>query len=283
MNGVINGLLSITDREFTLIAGLIYDKFGIHLTEQKKSLVVGRLGKILRRLGFSNFNEYYRYVCGDESGGSLSELVDRISTNHSYFFRETEHFSFMKSVVLPDIVNSQENRQDKSVRIWSAGSAAGEEVYSIAIVLDDFFGQDLKNYDIGLLATDISYSVLEQAKRGIYSVVKAKEIRPEYKIKYFDCPDKENVSIKPFIKSMVLFKRLNLMADKFPFKGKFDIIFCRNVMIYFDAAARENLVGKLYKYLKNGGYLFTGHSESIARESSPLKYIKPAIYKKIDE
>lgn len=283
MREIIQGLFTITDKEFLQIARLIYDKCGIRLSEQKKSLVVGRLGKILCRLGFSNFNEYYEYVCNDKSGGALSELVDKISTNHSFFFRETDHFSYMRSVILPDILTSLENPQARSIRIWSAGSAAGEEIYTIAMILDDYFGRGLKNYDIGLLATDISYSVLEQARRGIYPAAKTKEIPPEYNLKYFDYLDKENVSIKPFLKEMILFKRLNLMEGLFPFKGKFDIIFCRNVMIYFDAATRENLIRKFYNYIKQGGYLFIGHSESIPGGSSRLKYIKPAIYKKISD
>jgi chemotaxis protein methyltransferase CheR len=234
---------------------------------------VGRLGKVLRRLKLSNFNEYYDYVCNDKSGAALSELIERISTNHSYFFREQEHFSFMRSVILPDI--------SAPLRIWSAGSAAGEEIYTIAMILDDYFGQDLKNHDIGLLATDISDSVLEQAMRGIYPVVKTKEIPPGYFSKYFDYLDNDKVSIKPFLKDKVLFKKLNLMSDVFPFKGKFDIIFCRNVMIYFDTVTRDKLIGKFYYNLNNGGYLFIGHSESIPRWNSPLKYIKPAIYRKI--
>jgi len=283
MDEIIQGLFSITEKEFKQIAQMVYDKCGIRLSEQKKSLVVGRLSKILRRLGLSTFNEYYEYVFNDRSGLALSELVDKISTNHSFFFRETDHFNYMRSVIFPDILAALENQQTKSMRIWSAGSAAGEEIYTIAMILDDYFGQVLNYYDIGLLATDISYSILEQARRGVYPTAKTNEIPPEYKLKYFDYLDKENVSIKPFLRDMILFKRLNLMDGLFPFKGKFDIIFCRNVMIYFDSLTRENLIKKFYNHIKNGGYLFIGHSESIPRGSSKLKYIKPAIYKKISD
>lgn len=279
-NMAIAGILDISDHEFQLLSSLVYQHFGIHLTDQKKELVKGRLNKLVKELGFNTFKEYYHYVVEDKTGKALLHLVDKISTNHSYFFREIDHFDFLKNKIFPEL---RQKSAKKELRIWSAGCAEGEEVYTIAMVVKEFFSMDFNLWDIGLLATDISFSVLEEAKEGIYPPERLQQMPSYFKNKYFKILDSEHYEVKKEIKDMVLFKRLNLMNESFPFKGQFDIIFCRNVMIYFDSQTRQRLVQRFYNYTKEGGYLLIGHSESLIKEKCPYKYLKPAIYRKINE
>ena len=281
MDEKVFSLIDITEEEFHLITRLVYDKFGINLTDQKKSLVVGRLNKVLKNLGLTSFREYYHYVTEEQSGQALSALVDKISTNHSFFFREKDHFDFLQSTILPTLALRKKEGETQSLRIWSAGCAAGEEIYTIAMIVREFLGQDLSGWDTGLLATDISLAVLNEARKGVYVLDKIKEVTPQYRSKYFTLYEGEKAAVREDLKSMVLFKRMNLMRDKFPFKGKFQVIFCRNVMIYFDNATRLNLVNKLADFIEDGGYLFIGHSESLGRENGRLKYVRPAVYQKI--
>jgi chemotaxis protein methyltransferase CheR len=281
MQNSILGLIPITDKEFFLISGLVYDKFGINLTEQKKPLIVGRLNKILRKSGFETFQEYFKYVSNDTTGRALSDLIDRISTNHSYFFREKDHFEFIRNTILPELIAGKKLAGNKTLRIWSAGCAAGEEVYSLSILLHDYFGNSINAWDIGILATDISLNVLTQAREGKYPIEKISEVPPLLFNKFFTAEGRDTYLIKQCIKDMVMFKRLNLMNNDFPFNGKFDIIFCRNVMIYFDTQTRNRLVERFHRYLQDGGYLLIGHSESLGRENGSFKYIKPATYRKL--
>lgn len=281
MEDKVFSLIDITEEEFHLITKMVYEKFGINLTEQKKSLVVGRLNKVLKNLGFSSFKEYYHYVLEDDTGQALSALVDKISTNHSFFFRERDHFDFLMNTILPSLAMRKLEGVTPSMKIWSAGCAAGEEIYTISMLIREFLGSDLSGWDVGLLATDISLTVLNEARNGIYPIEKIKDVAPQFRAKYFNLSGNDKVAISEGLKSMVLFKRLNLMREKFPFKGKFNAVFCRNVMIYFDNATRLNLVDKLIDFIEDGGYLFIGHSESLGRENNRLKYIRPAIYQKL--
>ncbi len=280
-NCIVNGLITISNKEFDLISKLIYDKFGINLTEQKKPLVQGRLNKIIRQLGFNTFMEYYHSVINDESGQSLSLLIDKISTNHTYFFREKEHFDLLNAKILPEIVNKLKLEGRKDLKIWCAGCASGEESYTLAIVLNEYFQADFTRLDIGILSTDISTTVLNQAIKGIYPTEKIKDMPIDYKRKYLKVNDQNTFSVVDSLKEINLFKRLNLMNTSYPFKGKFDIIFCRNVMIYFNIETRKELVKRFSQYLNPGGYFFIGHSESLGRDNTDFKYISPAVYKKL--
>jgi chemotaxis protein methyltransferase CheR len=276
---VIDGTLQLTEKEFQLISDLVRERFGINLTEKKKALVRGRLNSLVKSKGFSSFGDYYKTVVNDTTGNSLLSLIDKISTNHSYFFREADHFKFLTDTVLPEILQRLGGQNSNSLRIWCAGCAAGEEAYTVAMVLADFFGSDLSKWDIGLLATDISVSALKRAIDGIYSVDKLKFVSPQYR-KYFKKLGNGEYSVESSIKRMVLFKRLNLMRDEFPFKGKFHVIFCRNVMIYFDQKTKNDLVNRFHHYLQEDGYLFIGHSETLGREMEKLRYVQPTVYKK---
>jgi chemotaxis protein methyltransferase CheR len=272
--------MQLTDREYQLISGLVYKNFGINLGEKKRSLVSARLRRELLSGGFESFGEYYDHVVRDASGRALLTLVDQISTNHTYFFREKEHFDFLMSDVLPGITGKQKNGM-KKVRIWSAGCSSGEEPYTLAIILKEYLDVNLLNLDTGILATDISVSVLETAAEGIYPTDKISQVPPLYRQRYFSPLKDGNWAVKQCLKDMVLFRRLNLMSREFQFKGLFQVIFCRNVMIYFDKATQQGLIEKFYRYTEPGGYLLIGHSETINRGTGLYKYIKPSVYQKI--
>jgi chemotaxis protein methyltransferase CheR len=274
-------VLELTDEEFALIRELIHQRFGINLSEQKRSLVIGRLQKVLLSGGFRSFREYYDHVVQDSTGRALLTLVDRISTNHTYFFREQEHFDFLKTVVLPEITAGMKGSQRKDLRFWCAGCASGEEPYSVAMVVSDFFGDNLSGMDVGILATDISVSALEKAVAGVYPTEQLAGVPPLYRQRYFDPLGKGNWAVREELKRMVLFRRLNLMRTDYPFKGRFQVIFCRNVMIYFDNPTKKALVERLYRYTEPGGYLFIGHSETLDQSSGLYRYVRPAVYRKI--
>ena len=275
------GLIEITDDEFALISKLIYDKVGINLTDKKKSLVKGRLNKLVKDLNFKTFKEYYNFVVNDLTGQSLINLFDKISTNHSYFFREKDHFDYLKDYILKEIVEKQKLLNSNQIKIWCAGCASGEEAYTIAMIINEFFGLDMPKWDVKILATDISITTLKAATEGIYIKDKVVGIPENLKTKYFKNIDSEHIQVSDSLKKMILFKRLNLMNEDFPFKGKFNMIFCRNVMIYFDKETKDKLVTRFYRYIENDGYLFIGHSESLGRETLFFKYIKPALYKRM--
>lgn len=273
-------LVPLSDTEFRYITGMLYDTFGIYLSGQKRILIAGRLSKRLRQLGFVSFTEYFEYLLADKSGAELSELINRITTNHSFFFREREHFDFLVKTVLPGLEGKIKQTARYPLRIWSAGCATGEEVYSISMLLREYYGNRIDTLDFGLFASDISLAALQEAGSGNYSETKLRELPAAFKKAYFVKTGEDVYSIADEIKKMVLFKRLNLMADSFPLKGQFDAVFCRNVMIYFDQESRRKVVQTLYNYVKPGGYFFIGHSESLRREDCPFAYIKPAVYRK---
>jgi chemotaxis protein methyltransferase CheR len=273
-------LIPLSNTEFKYIADMLYERFGIYLSEQKRILVAGRLSKRVRQLGLDSFTLYFNYLSSDRTGSELSELINRITTNHSFFFREKEHFDFLTKTILPGIDGKLKENPRYPVRIWSAGCATGEEVYSIGMLLREYYGKRLDAIDMGLLATDISLSALHDAGEGEYAKAKLNELPPVYTNTYFQKKGEEVFAIKEEIKKMVLFKRLNLMSDSFPLKGQFDAVFCRNVMIYFDQESRRKAVQTLFQYVKPGGYFFIGHSESLKREDCPFSYVKPAVYRK---
>ncbi len=271
----------LTEEEFHLISSLVYKKCGINLGEQKRTLVVERLQKVLRQGGFSSFKEYYYHVVQDTTGQALLTLMDRISTNHTFFFREKDHFELLSAEILPKIVERLPGAV-QNLRLWSAGCSSGEEAYSLAMTIGEYIGSRTGSLDHpGILATDISVTALAKASRGVYSESEISQIVPDLKRRYFVRSENGEWAVNQALKKTILFRRLNLMRQIYPFKGKFHIIFCRNVMIYFDAPTRKALLERFYNYLEPEGYLFLGHSESLGRSSSLFKYIKPAVYQKV--
>jgi len=272
--------VEITNDEFQLIRDLIYRQIGINLTADKRTLVNGRLQKILRRQGYKTFKEYYESVLRDKSGEALSELANTISTNHTFFGREIDHFEYFVDVCLPEIETRAKSKNSRDIRVWSAGCSSGEEPYTLVMLMLEYFGKDYSKWTAGVLATDISLNALATAKSGIYPNDRVKPLPDHLKKKYFNPLPNGDWEIIDSVKREVTFRRFNLMNETFPFKNPFDMIFCRNVMIYFDKATRERLVDRFYQHTIHQGYLFIGHSESLNREVTKYKYIKPALYKK---
>ncbi len=274
------GIVNISDEDFASIRKYVYNTIGINITDEKRNLLQSRLQKILRKESFSNFNEYYKYLVNDKSGTALSELANNISTNYTYFYRENEHFDFFIDTALKEILQRKVAEKSNDIRLWSAGCSSGEEPYTIMMMMMNKLGEMYKKFDAGILATDISLNALGAAKKAVYNSDKLKRLPDGYSKKYFNQIDTDSFEVKDILKKEVTFRRFNLMNDIFPFKKKFDVIFCRNVMIYFDNDTRARLVRKFYDFLEDGGYLFIGHSETIRRGIVDLKPIGPAMYKK---
>ncbi len=271
----------ITDEEYEKITGLIYERFGIYLSEKKRVLVLQRLQKLLRDGGFKTFGEYYDYVVDEETGEALLKMIDVISTNHTSFFREKDHFDFMTKTALPEIKRKMDAAGEKTLRIWSAGCSSGEEPYTIALTVLDFFEQYPGKYETAILATDISVSVLTKAVQGIYTNEQAlKQVPAFYKQKYMEQPDENSWTFSNEVKRHIYFRKLNLKQEEFPFSKKFHIIFCRNVMIYFDQETRRSITQRFERYLEDDGYLFLGHSESLDRAFKNFTHLKNAQYQK---
>jgi chemotaxis protein methyltransferase CheR len=270
-------IVEITLKEFRQLADFIKSNYGIYLKDEKRTLMMGRLNSVLVNKNFSNFTDYYNYVISDKTGEAVSTLLNKITTNHTYFMREADHFNYFRDRVLPYLAETVGN---KDLRIWCAACSTGEEAYTLAMIIDEFFGQEKCLWDTKILATDISENVLGIAGRGVYNNEHIKPLPGSWKISYFKKTDSENSVVVDRIKNEILFRKFNLMETKFPFKKKFNTIFCRNVMIYFDNKTKNELVEKFYNYMEYGGYLFIGHSESLDREKTKFKYIMPSVYRK---
>ncbi len=270
----------LSDREFALFSRLVLEKAGINLHEGKKELVRSRLSRRLRAKKIDRFKDYYKFLLADESGEELIHMLDAISTNLTSFFREPKHFDFLEKTALPTVLATKKTRI-KQVNIWSAGCSSGEEPYTLSICLHEF-AEKVSDLDIRILATDISTKMLTTAASGVYHQSQIHTIPPVVLRKYFQRGQdrwNEHYRLKPFVRNTIQFQRLNLM-EPFPFNNKFQIIFCRNVMIYFDKTIQNKLVNKYYNCLEPGGYLFIGHSESLMGTEHRFKYIQPTIYQK---
>jgi chemotaxis protein methyltransferase CheR len=220
-------------------------------------------------------------VLNDKTGEGINTLINRISTNHTYFYREKVHLEFFSRKVLPDLERTLSLQGEKNIRILSCGCASGEEAYVLAMLLLEFFGLEKDKWKLGILGVDISAEALNKANQGIYSKGNISRLPVSLKHKYFKILDKVNAKIKDELKEVVLFRRMNLMNSIFPFKRRFHTIFCRNVMIYFDQTTREVLINKFYRVMEPGAYLFVGLSESLGRTNHNFRYIQPGVYRKI--
>ncbi|NPV91011.1 MAG: protein-glutamate O-methyltransferase CheR [Firmicutes bacterium] len=270
-------MMNISSREYEQLAGFIKANYGINLGKKKQALVVGRLHNVLMQNNFGTFSEYYDYVTSDKTGSAVVTLIDRITTNHTFFMREADHFAYFRDQVLPYLAGTV---KDRDLRIWSAGCSTGEEPYALAMVLDEYFGPNKNGWDTKILATDISGRVLDTAARGEYSDEEIRALPASWKINYFRKSGAEKSVVVDRIRNEVLFGKFNLAQEVFPFKHKFHVIFCRNVMIYFDGPTKDELTEKFYGLLAPGGYLFIGHSESLNREKTRFRYVRPAVFRK---
>ncbi|HLK19423.1 MAG TPA: protein-glutamate O-methyltransferase CheR [Bryobacteraceae bacterium] len=269
--------LTLKTSEFRLISQLAHERFGLELKGGKEALVAARLGKYLRKGGFKSFDEYYHHVLGDKTGDALIGLIDSLTTNHTSFLREKAHFEFLSRAVVEEFQGIQ------ALDIWCAASSSGEEPYTIAMCLADTLNRaGAARRDFRILATDISTRVLGIAKRGVYPVERFNDLPDAWRKAFLlrgagDC--KGLFKFKPEVMSHISFERLNLIQP-FPHKKHFHVIFCRNVMMYFDKPTQEDIVQRMSACLESGGYLFVGHSESLTGVEHELKYVRPATYRK---
>jgi len=268
----------LTDSEFGVLRDYIYDTIGINLGNEKKSMVYSRLRTVLKDGNFENFNKYFDYLKNDRTGEAVTQFIDKITTNHTFFMRETDHFDYFKDTVLPYI--EKEYGTAKDLRLWCAACSSGEEAYTLQIIITEYFAKD-PSWNKEMLATDISTKVLDKAVAGVYSDESLRPLSDRWKKEYFRKTGNDQSAVADSIKRNVVFRRFNLMDDRFPFKKKFQVIFCRNVMIYFDSKTRDELVNKFYDNMEQGGYLFIGHSESLNQTKTAFKYAMPAVYRKV--
>lgn len=271
--------MELSDHEFHRLANYMHDNYGINLSS-KRVLIQGRLGNMLNDRGFKSYDEYIDAVLADTSGAEVTTILNKLTTNHTFFMREPEHYTYLKEVILPYMV--QQNQKTHELRIWSAGCSSGEECYTTAMLLNEYFGAQKSMWDTRILATDISHSAMDKAKRGVYSPEGMSGLSNEWKRKYFRETGDGQYEICQEIKDEIIFKPFNLM-DPMPEKylrRPFDLIFCRNVMIYFDQPTKNALANRFYDVIKPGGYLYIGHAESIPRGVTKFDYLKPAIYRR---
>jgi chemotaxis protein methyltransferase CheR len=271
----------LTDKEFNKFSELIYEQTGIFMKPEKKELLNARLGKRLRVCGLASYSRYYDYILSSEQqNGEFVQFLDSVSTNFTSFFREISHFEFLTKTVLPEL--AEKTQRGKECFFWSSASSSGEEPYTLAMVIHDF-AKTRPEFTFKILATDISTRVLGVAAKGVYALSQTTKTPPDILRRYFQKGTGNSsgkVRVKPEVKKAVNFKRFNLMHD-FPWNDEMDVIFCRNVMIYFDRPTQERLVKKFYKCLSKGGYLFIGHSESISGIKHDFVQVEATTYKKI--
>ena len=271
---------TLTDADYEFLRRLVYEHSRINLGSDKRALVSARVAKRLRALKIGSYHDYCQRLKTEPGGDELGHLVDVISTNHTHFFREEKHFDWLRSVLLPQW-SLCHNARD-AFRAWSAASSSGEEPYTLAIVLAEFFGLE-GNWTID--ATDISTRVLARAGQAIYDAEKLAPVPPELLRRYFQRGVGQwegSFRVREPLRQHVRFQHLNLFQPQYPFNQRFQLIFCRNVMIYFDRPTQETLIGKLTEQLEPGGHLLVGHSESLSGIRHSLRQLQPAIYLKPD-
>ncbi len=272
---------ALSDQDYGFIRDLIYRETRINLGDSKRELVTARLGKRLRATNVATYGEYCRLLQNDPRSGELYHLIDAISTNHTFFFREINHFNYLNQTILPEFASGRLGNGSSPFRVWSCACSTGEEPYSVAISLEEFFERQAgKSWE--MQCSDISTRVLDFAAKGIYDRDRLQQVRPEWHRKYFQKGERQMEGyfrIRPELSAKIKFHRVNLFAPTFPWTEKFHVIFCRNVMIYFDRQTQEELVGRLAQHLLPGGYLLIGHAESLAGVKHPYHSVKPAIYR----
>jgi chemotaxis protein methyltransferase CheR len=270
-------------KDYQFIRDLVYKNSRINLGEDKQELVSARLGKRLRATGKATISDYCELLRTPAGAEELGNLIDVISTNHTYFFREDGHFTALKEIILPDLARRRQKESWPTLRVWSAASSSGEEVYSVAIALDEYFNAHPPSWPRQFEATDISTRILAKAKAAIYPAETVARIPPATAKTYFQTGFGEQAGlyrVKAAIRDTVRFSQLNLLEGQPPFNEPFHIIFCRNVMIYFDRPTQEELINRLKARLVPGGYLMVGHSESLTGINHGLKLIRAATYQK---
>jgi chemotaxis protein methyltransferase CheR len=277
----VTGLVEPSEEEYRLFRDLVKDTSGINLGPSKKALLHGRLAGRLRELGLPSFAAYYRRVVGDRGGDELREMLDRITTNETHFFREPHHFEDLHRSVLPAwAADAERGRRSRHVRVWSAGCSTGEEPYSLAMVLLSHFPAE-RGFSVEILATDLSTRVLARAREATWPIAKAEEIpRPflhRFMLKGIGSRA-GTLRAGPEIRAAIDFSRLNLNDPEYPSLGRFDLIFCRNVLIYFEPKDRQRIVELLAARLTPEGRLYLGHAESVREVPGKLRSLGATTY-----
>lgn len=261
-----------TDRDFKDIANLVYNACGIVLGDHKREMVYSRLARRIRALKLNDFKAYLAYL-DTHKDQEFDAFINAITTNLTSFFREVHHFEFIKSELIPNLIKA--NKDTKRIRIWSAGCSTGEEPYSLAMTLNNAFPS---NWDVKILATDLDSNVLEKAQKGVYTAANVNGLDATHLKRWFlKSKDGEHYKVKDTLRERISFKRLNLLQD-WPMKGPFDLILCRNVVIYFDKETKDHLFKRYANILSDHGYLFLGHSESMGKEHSNYKNLGKTMY-----
>ncbi|WP_028579978.1 CheR family methyltransferase [Desulfogranum japonicum] len=276
----------LSPRDFTRLSGFIYGQLGIKMPESKKCMLTGRLGKRLRVLELQNFREYCEYLFSDQGmQEELVHLIDAVTTNKTDFFREPGHFDYLVNTALPTMQILNRGRYRKKWRVWSAGCSTGEEPYTLAMVLSEY-QEMMQGFSFEILATDVARRVLQVASRAVYPVERITPVSSRYRKKYFlrgKGSRNGEVRVNKQLRHRVSFGHLNFMDEDFGLPNMVDVIFCRNVIIYFDKQTQEKLMHKFYRYLNPGGYLFLGHSESLQGHQTPLIQVAPTVYRRSEQ
>ena len=269
-------MLTISDNDFKRLYTFIKSKYGIDLSK-KRQLIIGRLSNDILAKGYTNFTDYVNDILTKASPADIDSMLNRLTTNYTYFMREEEHFTFFRETILPYL---ERTKTDHVLSIWSAGCSTGQEPYTISMILKEYFGNKAAMWDTRVLATDISQNALTAAQNAQYDEESLSKLPPLWKSKYFDRTAEPGIwTVKQNLKSNVIFRTFNLM-DPIRFQLKFDVIFCRNVMIYFDQATKNGLIERFYNATAPGGYLLIVHSESLNKTTTRYNYIMPATYRK---
>lgn len=268
----------LTDEDFAFLAGLIHGEFGIRLPPNKRSLLEGRITSLVRRRGLPSIRAYCEGMRHRVDPDDLVELANRVSTNYTYFNREPQHFDTYVDEALPDRIAWRRARKQRDLRVWCAAASTGEEPWQLAMFGREVLGADYRRWKAGLLATDISVEALEHARRGVYDREQLANLRPALAPYFRERPD-GRFEVADEVRSDVLFRRLNLMKP-FPFQGRFDVVFCRNVLIYFDRDTVRDVAARIAERLEPGGWLFIGRSETLGRMGLELESVALGVYRR---
>jgi chemotaxis protein methyltransferase CheR len=275
---------AMSEKDFRRLGDFIYSECGIKMPDSKKVMLEARLRRRLRVLEMDSFSKYCDYVFSPEgTERELFHMIDMVTTNKTDFFREPKHFEYLTGTVLPEIIRTRRAGIERKLMVWSAGCSTGEEPYTLTMVLSDF-AEAWRGFHFLVLATDISTRVLEKAKSAIYEEERVEPVPWEMKKKYLlRSKDKGRglVRIVPTLREKVKFRRLNFMEGDFGVREPLDVIFCRNVIIYFDRPTQERLLNRFCEHLVKGGYVFVGHSETLHGLDVPLVQVFPTVYRKI--
>ena len=276
--------VSMSEECFARFSNFIQGNYGIKMPEIKRTMLESRLQKRLRKLGMACFDEYSDYVFSSEGlANELVHMIDSVTTNKTDFFREPAHFDYLVDHALPELHKTTGAGIREPLKIWSAGCSSGEEPYTLAMVLSEY-AKTVQGFDYTILGTDLSVQVLEKAVKAIYKESLVEPVPASYKKRYIlRSKNRENAMVRmvPELRSKVRYRRLNLMDDELNVEGGMDMIFCRNVIIYFERPVQQTLIRKLCGKLVEGGYLFLGHSETLHGMTLPLKQVAPMLYRKV--